>query len=107
MFDLRSVFSSILVPLFVSGCMAAYVPAPLPLTHPANPTAPEVPPSPSSHAFMSEHLSPTPREEMPAQGPHAGHSAMSGGMSHPPATAEEAPAQSPHVGHSAMPGGHQ
>jgi hypothetical protein len=78
MFHTRSFFSSVLVTLLVSGCTASYVPAPLPVTHPANPAAPEAPP-PLSRAFTSENLSPAPIEEMPARNPHAGHSAMHGG----------------------------
>lgn len=74
----QSLLSSLLLALLTSGCVAAYSPAPLPATHPANPVAPEAPLPPPSQAFRGESLSPTPTEEAPAHGPHAGHSAMQG-----------------------------
>jgi hypothetical protein len=64
--------------LIVSGCAAPYVSAPLPVTHPASPTAPEAPAPPPSQVFTTERLSPTPKEEKLKQNPHAGHSAMQG-----------------------------
>ncbi len=78
MFHTRSFFSFVLVTLLASGCTSAYVPAPLPTTHPANPAAPEAPP-PSSQALTGETLPPAPIEQMPAPNPHAGHSTMHGG----------------------------
>jgi hypothetical protein len=76
---LRDFLSSLIVAILVSGCTAAYAPAPLPANHPASPAAPEAPPPPPSQAFRDESIVPAPAEEMPAQGPHAGHSAMHGG----------------------------
>lgn len=78
MVHMRSFCLSVLVTLFVSGCTASYVPAPLPMTHPANPAAPEAPPPPPSQAFRDESILSLPAEEMPAQGPHAGHGVMQG-----------------------------
>lgn len=72
------IFFALFATLIVSGCTAPYVSAPLPVTHPASPTAPEAPSPPPSQAFTTESLSPTPKEEMPMQNPHAGHSAMQG-----------------------------
>lgn len=76
---MRGLFSSLIAAILVSGCAAAYAPAPLPVTHPANPAAPEAPPPPPSQAFRSENVLPTPAEEEPVQGPHTGHGAMHGG----------------------------
>ncbi len=76
MFHMRSFCLSVLVTLFVSGCTASYVPAPLPMTHPANPAAPEAPPPPPSHAFRNESILSLPAEEMPTQGSRAEHGAM-------------------------------
>jgi hypothetical protein len=75
---LRTLFLSLSVALLVSSCAAAYVPAPLPVNHPASPAAPEAPPPPPSQAFSDGSVLPAPAEEMPAQGPHAGHGAMQG-----------------------------
>lgn len=69
---------AVVATLVISSCAAPYVPAPLSVTHPASPTAPEAPSPPPSQAFTTESLSPTPKEEMPMQNPHAGHSAMQG-----------------------------
>lgn len=79
MFHARCVLSFLLGTLGVGGCTAAYVPPPLPVTHPANPAASEAPPPPSSHALTQDSLSPTSREERPALNPHEGHGAMPGG----------------------------
>lgn len=76
---IRGLLSSLIAALLVSGCVAAYAPAPLPINHPANPAAPEAPPPPPSAAFKDEGLLPAPAEEAPAQGPHSGHGAMRGG----------------------------
>lgn len=76
---LQGPFLFLLVALLVSGCAAAYSPAPLPTHHPANPAAPEVPPPPPSQAFHTEGVPPTSVEEAPMQGPHAGHGRMHGG----------------------------
>jgi len=76
---LRGLLSSLIAALLVSGCAAAYVPAPLPTNHPASPAAPEAPPPPPSQAFRAESILPAPVEEMPTQGPQAGHGAMHGG----------------------------
>jgi hypothetical protein len=78
MLHLRGFLFAWLATTFVSGCTAPYVSAPLPVTHPASPTATEAPVPPPSQAFASENRSPTPVEEMPLQNPHAGHSAMQG-----------------------------
>ena len=43
--------SSLIAAIVVSGCAAAYSPAPLPADHPANPAAPEAPPPPPSQAL--------------------------------------------------------
>lgn len=75
---LRGILFSLMAALLVSGCAAAYAPAPLPTNHPASPAAPEAPPPPSQ-AFRGESILPAPAEEAPAQGPHAGHAAMHGG----------------------------
>lgn len=75
---LRGVLSSLIVALLVSGCAAAYTPAPLSVNHPASPAAPEAPPPPPSQAFSSESLLPAPAAEAATQGPHAGHGAMQG-----------------------------
>ena len=69
---------ALFVTLIISGCAAPYVSAPLPVTHPASPTAPEAPSPPPSQAFTTESISPTSTEEMPMQNPHAGHSSMQG-----------------------------
>ena len=75
----RSFLFALFATLVVSGCAASYVSAPLPVHHPANPTAPEAPSSPPSQAFKSESISPTPEEKMPMPNPHVGHGAMHGG----------------------------
>lgn len=74
----RGIFFTLLATLIVSGCAAPYVSAPLPVHHPANPKAPEAPSPPPSQAFTTENFSQTPKEEMPGQNPHAGHSAVQG-----------------------------
>ena len=74
----RHGFLFLFITLVISGCAAPYVPAPLPVTHPASPTATEAPVPPPSQVFASENRPPTPVEEMPLQNPHAGHSAMQG-----------------------------
>jgi hypothetical protein len=75
----RGILSALIVTILVSGCAAAYAPAPLPVNHPASPAAPEAPPPPPSQAFRDESLPPAPAEEAPAQGPHAAHGATHGG----------------------------
>jgi hypothetical protein len=47
----RGLLSPLIVAILVSGCAAAYAPAPLPVNHPASPAAPEAPPPPPSHAL--------------------------------------------------------
>ena len=74
----RGFLFALFATMVISGCAAPYVSAPLPVTHPASPTAPEAPSPPPSQAFTTKNFSPTPREEMPSQSPHAGHSAMQG-----------------------------
>jgi hypothetical protein len=76
---MRGILLSLITAILVSGCAAAYAPAPLPVTHPANPAAPEAPPPPPSQAFSRESVPPAPAEEAPARRPHAGQSAMHGG----------------------------
>ena len=76
---IRGLLSSLIASILVSGCVASYVPAPLPVNHPASPVAPEAPPPPSSQVFRNESIPPAPAEEAPAQSPHAGHGAMHGG----------------------------
>ncbi|MGH7425768.1 MAG: hypothetical protein ACREJP_06340 [Candidatus Methylomirabilales bacterium] len=76
---LRGILSALIAAILVSGCAAAYSPAPLPADHPASPAAPEAPLPPPSQAFRGESVPPAPAEEAPAQGPHAGHGAMDGG----------------------------
>ncbi|MCI0657519.1 MAG: hypothetical protein L0170_10680 [Acidobacteria bacterium] len=71
--------SSLIAGILVSGCAAAYSPAPLPANHPASPAAPEAPPPPPSQAFREESVPPAPAGEAPAQGPHSGHGAIPGG----------------------------
>jgi hypothetical protein len=74
-----SLLSSLFAAFLVSGCAAAYSPAPLPTNHPANPAASEAPPPPPSHAFRGESLPPAPAEEAQAHGPHVKHGATHGG----------------------------
>jgi len=76
---IRGLLSSLIAAVLVSGCVASYVPAPLPVNHPASPVAPEAPPPPPSQAFRDESILSVPTEEMPAPGPHSGHGAMQGG----------------------------
>lgn len=71
--------SSLIAAILVSGCAAAYSPAPLPANHPASPAAPEAPPPPPSQAFRGESVPPAPAEEAPARGPRSEHGAMPGG----------------------------
>jgi hypothetical protein len=75
---MRGILSSLMAALLLSGCAAAYAPAPLLATHPASPAAPEAPPPPPSQAFSSESLLPAPAGEAPVHGPHVGHTAMQG-----------------------------
>ncbi len=76
---LRGIISSLFAAILVTGCAAAYSPAPLPANHPANPAAPEAPPPPPSQAFKVESVPRAPTEQAPAQGPHSGHGAIHGG----------------------------
>ncbi|MBI3757062.1 MAG: hypothetical protein HY267_03705 [Deltaproteobacteria bacterium] len=76
---LRGIDLSLLVALLISGCTAAYSPAPLPINHPANPAAPEAPPPLSSQALRGESIPPVSTEEAPVQDPHASHSMGHGG----------------------------
>jgi len=76
---MRAIVSSLIAALLVNGCAAAYVPAPLPVNHPASPATSEAPPPPPSQAFRDESILSAPTEEMPVQGPHSGHGAMQGG----------------------------
>lgn len=76
---LRGLLSSAIAAMLVSGCAAAYAPAPLPVHHPANPAALEAPPPPPSQAFRDESLLPAPAAEASVQESHAGHGAMHGG----------------------------
>lgn len=64
--------------LVISGCAASYVPAPLPVHHPASSLAPEAPSPPPSQALTSEPHSPTPVAEEPLPNPHVGHNTMQG-----------------------------
>lgn len=74
----RGIISPLIAAILVSGCAAAYSPAPLPTNHPASPAAPEAPPPPPSQASWEEGVPPAPAEETPAQGPHSGHGATHG-----------------------------
>ncbi len=48
----RAIISSLIAAiLLITGCAAAYSPAPLPANHPASPAAPEAPPPPPAQAF--------------------------------------------------------
>ena len=76
---LRGIFLFLLVVFLVSGCVAVYSPAPLPVNHPANPAASEAPPPPPSQAFYSENILPPPAEETLMQGSHVTHGAKHGG----------------------------
>lgn len=73
------ILSSLIAAIVVSGCAAAYTPAPLPLLHPASPTAPEAPLPQPSQAFSGGSIWPAPAEEVSASGPHAGHDTRHGG----------------------------
>lgn len=75
----RGAVSAVVAAILVSGCAAAYAPAPLPVNHPASPAASEAPPPPPSQAFRNESIPPAPAEEAPAQNPHAGHGSKHGG----------------------------
>ena len=65
--------------IFLSGCVAAYIPPPLPTTHPANPAAPEAPLPPLSQVFSSENVLPVPPTGAVLHSPHTGHHTMHGG----------------------------
>lgn len=72
---LRDIISPLIAAILVSGCTAAYSPAPLPTNHPANPAAPEASPPPPSQALKE---TPTPTDETPGQALHSEHGAMHG-----------------------------
>jgi hypothetical protein len=75
----RGIISPLIAAILVSGCAAAYSPAPLPANHPASPAAPEAPPPPPSQAFRGEGVPPAPAEETAAPGPYSGDGATHGG----------------------------
>jgi hypothetical protein len=102
----RGAVSAVVAAILVSGCAAAYAPAPLPVSHPASPAALEAPPPPPSQAFRDESLLSVPAEEVPAPGLHSGHGTMPGGKNIPLTPVEKVPAPGPHSGHDTMPGGH-
>jgi hypothetical protein len=76
MLHMRDFFLSLLAITLVSGCATPYVSAPLPLAHPANPSAAEAPPPPSSQASRNESVLLPSAKDVPTQESHSGHGAM-------------------------------
>lgn len=73
---MQNLFSLLVIAILVGGCAAAYVPAPLPVTHPANPTAPEAPLPPPFQTLGGESVSlPSAgdADKTGQQGTHGGH----------------------------------
>ncbi|MGE0682466.1 MAG: hypothetical protein AB7P69_16400, partial [Candidatus Binatia bacterium] len=68
-----------LAALLISGCAAAYSPAPLPTNHPANPAAPETPPPPPSQVLRNEGGPLASTEEASIEAPHVRQDMKHGG----------------------------